>query len=127
MNEGPQNGYRRQHYPVAGNLFHTHDRTSFLGEIVVVDLFIMHRFDNAHADRMKDHQPREQVAIDQNDLVWMTLGKLFSGFREIGSRYEDPLCCLVRAKTTAEIPNVGFANGVVKIIFLRLYIDAVKA
>src|SRR5258708_20443188 len=105
MNEGPQNGYRRQHYPVAGNLFHTHDRTSFLGEIVVVNLFIMHRFDNAPADRMKDHQPREFVAIYQNDLVWMTLGKLFSGFPEIGIGYKDPLSCFVRATTPSAIPN----------------------
>jgi hypothetical protein len=87
----------------------------------------MHRFDNAHADRMKDHQPCELVAINQNDLVWMTFGKLFSGFRKIGGRDEDPLCCFVRAKTTAEIPDVGFANGVVRIIFLGLDTDAQRA
>jgi hypothetical protein len=56
----------------------------------------------------------------------MSLGKLLSGFCEIGSRYEDALRRFVRAETTAKIPNVGFANGVVRIILFRLYIDAVK-
>src|SRR5947209_15169 len=75
---------------------------------------------------MKDHQPREFVAIDQNYLIRMTLGKVFSGSCKIRSRYEDTLCRFVGAETATEIPNVGFANGVVRIISLRLYINAIK-
>src|SRR5689334_3585412 len=96
------------------------------GKIFVVDLFIVHRFDGAHPDRMMDHQARQKVAIDQNNLVRMTLGEIYSGLREIRSRYKDPLCCFVRAETTAEIPDVGFANSVVRVVFLRLYIDAIE-
>ena len=47
---------------------------------------------------MKDHQARQQVAIDQNHLVRVALGKLFGRFSEIGSRYEDALCRFVRAE-----------------------------
>jgi len=56
----------------------------------------------------------------------MTLCKLFGGLREIGSRYEDSLRGLVRAETAAEISNVGFTDGIVRVVFFRLYINAIK-
>ena len=86
----------------------------------------MHRLDNAHADRMMDHQSRQQIAIDQNNLVGMTLRELYSRLGEIRSRYEDALRRLVRTETAAEISDVGFADRVFGIVFLRLNIDAVK-
>lgn len=120
-------GFDQAFKPIGERCFAGHDsQLSFLREIVVVNLFIVHGFDNAHADRMKDHQPREFVAIDQNDLIRMTLGKLFSGLREIRGRYENPFRCFVCAKTATEIPSVRLAHGVVGIISFRLYIDSVE-
>ncbi len=52
-----------------GNLFSRHDRPSFIGEEFVVDLFIVHRFDDTDADRMMNHQARKQVAINKNSAA----------------------------------------------------------
>jgi hypothetical protein len=111
----------------ARNPFRGHDRLSFVGKEFIVYLFIVHRFNDADADRMMNHQPCQQVAINQNNLVRMALCKFFGGLCEIGSRYENALGGLIRTETAAEISNVGFANSVVRIIFLGLYIDMVKS
>jgi hypothetical protein len=38
--------------------------SSFVGKELVVEFFVVHRFDNADTDRMVDHQSRKQVAVD---------------------------------------------------------------
>jgi hypothetical protein len=77
----------------------------------------VHRLDDADANRMMDHQPRKQFAINQDDLVFVTLCKFLSGHCEVRSGHEDALGRLVRAKAPAKVSNLRFTDGVVRGIF----------
>jgi hypothetical protein len=61
---------------------------SFIGKEFVVYLFIVHRLDNADADRMMDHQPCQQVAVNQNNLIFVTFREFFRWLCEIGSCWQ---------------------------------------
>ena len=70
---------------------------SFIGKEFVVYLFIVHRLDNADADRMMDHQPCQQVAVNQNNLIFVTFREFFRWLCEIGSCDKDAFRRLVSA------------------------------